>query len=44
MARLKGILKIEGQLDGLSFYNWNGQIIVRKTGGFDGEKIKKNAN
>jgi len=44
MARLKGILKIEGQLDGFSFYNLNGQIIVRKTGGFDGEKIKKNAN
>lgn len=44
MARLKGILKIEGQLDGFSFYQLNGQIVVRKTGGFNGEKIKKSAN
>lgn len=40
MGSLKGILQFTGQLDGLSFYEMNGKIIVRKTGGFDGKKIK----
>ena len=40
MAELKGVLKIIGKLDGLSFYEMNGKIIVRKTGGFDGAKIR----
>lgn len=44
MGKLKGILKITGQFDGLSFYEMNGKIIVRKTGGFDGKAIKSKAN
>jgi hypothetical protein len=44
MAKLKSILQIEGQLDGFSFYKLSGQIIVRKTGGFDGKKIKEQSN
>lgn len=40
MAELKGVLKITGKLDGLSFYEMNGKIIVRKPGGFNGEKIR----
>ena len=44
MGKLKGIMQFTGQIDGLSFYEANGKIIVRKTGGFDGEKIKNNAN
>ncbi|MDQ0478273.1 hypothetical protein [Chryseobacterium sp. MDT2-18] len=43
MAELNGILKITGKLDGLSFYKMNGKIIVRTPGGFDGEKIRKDA-
>ena len=44
MGKLKGILQFTGQIDGLSFYEMNGKIVIRKTGGFDGEKIKNNAN
>lgn len=44
MGKLKGIIQFTGQIDGLSFYEMNGKIIVRKTGGFDGEKIKSDAN
>lgn len=44
MGKLKGIIQFTGQIDGLSFYEMNGKIIVRKTGGFDGEKIKNDAN
>lgn len=40
MGTLKGLVQFTGKLDGLSFYELNGKIIVRKTGGFDGEKIK----
>ncbi|QOW09804.1 hypothetical protein Q73A0000_05190 [Kaistella flava (ex Peng et al. 2021)] len=40
MAKLKGVLKITGKLGGLSYYEMNGKIIVRKPGGFDGEKIR----
>ena len=43
MAELQGILKFTGKLDGLSFYKMGGKIIVRKPGGFDGEKIRKEA-
>lgn len=39
MAELIGILKFKGKLNGLSFYKMNGKIIMRKSGGFDGEKI-----
>lgn len=44
MGKLKGILQLTGNFDGLSFYEANGKIIVRKTGGFKGEKIKNDAN
>ena len=44
MGKLKGIIQLTGKFDGLSFYEMNGKIVVRKTGGFDGEKIKNNAN
>ena len=40
MGKLKGIIKITGQFDGLSFYELNGKIVVRKSGGFDGKAIK----
>jgi hypothetical protein len=39
--RLKGIVQFTGSFNGLSFYELNGKIVVRKTGGFDGGKIKK---
>lgn len=44
MGKLKGIIQFTRQIDGLSFYEMNGKIIVRKTGGFDGDKIKTDAN
>lgn len=44
MGKLKGIIQFTGQLDGLSFYEMNGKIVVRKTGGFDGDKIKNDGN
>ena len=44
MGKLKGIIQFTGQIDGLSFYEMNGKIVVRKTGGFDGDKIKNDAN
>lgn len=44
MGKLKGIVQFTGSFNGLSFYELNGKIVVRKTGGFDGEKIKKSAN
>lgn len=43
MGKLKGIIQLTGKFDGLSFYEMNGKIVVRKTGGFDGDKIKNNA-
>jgi len=44
MGKLKGIVQFTGKFDGLSFYEMNDKIVIRKTGGFDGEKIKNNAN
>lgn len=44
MGKLKGIVQFTGHFDGLSFYEMNGSIIVRKTGGFIGEKIKNDSN
>lgn len=44
MGKLTGILKVTGQFDGLSFYTFNGKIIVRKTSGFEGKAIKTKAN
>ena len=44
MGKLMGLIKFTGKFDGLSFYEVNGKIVVRKTGGFDSEKIKTNSN
>jgi hypothetical protein len=44
MGELKSILKIEGTFDGLSFYQLKNKIVVRKAGGFMGDKIKTAAN
>lgn len=44
MGKLKGILKITGQFDGLSLYEVNGKIVVRRTGGFEGKAIKSQTN
>ncbi|MCL9806449.1 hypothetical protein NAT51_13005 [Flavobacterium amniphilum] len=44
MGKLKGILKITGEYDGLLFYELNGQIVVRKKTGFEGKGIKTKAN
>ncbi|MEN9335056.1 MAG: hypothetical protein RLZZ500_43 [Bacteroidota bacterium] len=44
MGKLEGLIQFTGQLEGLSFYRMNGKIIVRKTGGFNGKKIKEDAN
>jgi len=43
MARQKGVIAIEGKIDGLSFYKTKFGNIVRKTGGFNGERILKEA-
>lgn len=44
MGNLKGIVQFTGKLDGISFYEVDGKIIVRKTGGFDGKAIKTQEN
>lgn len=44
MGKLKGIVQFTGHFNGLSFYQMNGQIVVRKTGGFNGKAIKTQAN
>lgn len=44
MGKLKGIVQFTGSFDNLSFYQLNGKIVVRRKGGFDGEKIKHQAN
>jgi len=44
MGKLKGIVQFTGHFDRLSFYEMRGKIVVRETGGFDGEKIKKDPN
>ncbi|WP_332021343.1 hypothetical protein [Kaistella sp.] len=41
MAELVGLLKFKGKIDDLSFYKMNGKIIMRKSGGFNAEKILK---
>jgi hypothetical protein len=40
MAKSLGILRLSGNIEGLSFYEYRGQIIVRRPGGFNGAKIK----
>ncbi len=44
MGKLEGIIRFTGSFDGLSFYKSRGKIVVRRTGGFKGEAIKKQAN
>jgi hypothetical protein len=44
MGKLKGILQLTGNFDGLSFFERDGKIIVRRTGGFDGKAIKTQDN
>lgn len=44
MAQLKSGLPIEGKIEGYSFYKLNGKWVVRRTGGFDGTRIKKHPN
>lgn len=43
MAELQGLIKFIGNLDGFSFYKMNGKIIMRRPGGFDGGRIRKEA-
>lgn len=40
MARYKGIVRIQGKLDGKIYYRRNGKDIVQSPGGFDGARIK----
>lgn len=40
MAKTRGIIHLEGRLDGLSFYNLKGVGVVRRPGGFNGKRIK----
>ena len=44
MGILKGIVQFTGSFNSLSFYELNGRIVVRKTGGFNGEAIKTQDN
>ena len=44
MGKLKGLLKITGEFDGLLFYELNGKIIIRKKSGFEGKAIKSQPN
>lgn len=39
MAKYKGIVKIQGKIDDLSFYEQNGQAVVKRAGGVSKEKI-----
>lgn len=41
MAKQKGFIKLKGSLGGLTFYDKNGENIVRTTGGVDKERIEK---
>jgi hypothetical protein len=40
MGKLKGIVQFTGNFEGISFYESEGKIIIRRTGGFDGKAIK----
>lgn len=44
MARLKGILKIKGTLDDLTFYKSGSDYLVRTKGGVDGDRIANDPN
>lgn len=43
MAKVEGILKILGKLDGLSVYELNGKVVARRSNGHSKERIKKDA-
>lgn len=44
MAKANGILKIEGTVEGLTFYTKDGQTFVRKKGGVSKERIMNDPN
>lgn len=44
MGKLEGVIRFTGSFEGLSFYKLRGKIVVRKTGGFNGDAIKTQAN
>ncbi|MCG2612367.1 hypothetical protein LZZ90_12700 [Flavobacterium sp. SM15] len=44
MAKSKGIIKIEGTVEDLTFYKQEGVYYVRKKGGIDKSRIAKDAN
>ncbi|RXR23048.1 hypothetical protein [Flavobacterium stagni] len=44
MAKLLGGLRLKGNLEGLTFYALNGEIIVRRSSGFTRENLKQGAN
>ena len=44
MGKLKGIVQFTGNFEGISFYESDGKIIVRRTGGFEGKAIKTQDN
>lgn len=44
MAKLKGILKIQGTLDDLTFYKSGNDYLVRTKGGVDGDRIANDPN
>ncbi len=44
MAKSKGIIKIEGTVEDLTFYKQGGEYYVRKKGGIDKNRIAKDSN
>lgn len=45
MAKLKGIVQLDGTIDGLNFYKLNGKIVARRAGGgFNGQAIRTQPN
>lgn len=44
MAKINGIIKIEGTVEDLTFYKRNGKIFVRRKGGISKERIENDSN
>lgn len=40
MAKQRGLIKMEGLIDELSFYKWKGKYVVRRKGGASRDRIK----
>jgi hypothetical protein len=40
MPKQSGLIKLKGQIDGFSFYERNGEALMRRAGGISAEKIK----